>query len=82
MNIFFRPEEAMFENWQKLVSTEKIFILFLRISILHVKTGFEKYKHIGISIILCLALSEIMLLGKQTFANNVRVSFIDGHSQK
>ena len=25
----------MFENWQKLVSTEKIFILFLRISILN-----------------------------------------------
>ena len=27
----------MFENWQKPVSTEKIFILFLRISILHDK---------------------------------------------
>ena len=23
-NIFFRPEEAMFENWQKLVSSYKI----------------------------------------------------------
>ena len=22
-NIFFRPEEAMFENWQKLVSSNK-----------------------------------------------------------
>ena len=25
----------MFENWQKLVSTEKLFILFLRITLLH-----------------------------------------------
>ena len=33
--IFFRLEEAMFENWQKLVSTEKLFVLFLRISLIH-----------------------------------------------
>ena len=32
INIFLRPEEAMFENWQKLVSTEKLYVLFLRIS--------------------------------------------------
>ena len=25
----------MFKNWQKLVSTEKIIVLFLRISLLH-----------------------------------------------
>ena len=24
-NIFFRPDEAMFENWQKFVSTEIIY---------------------------------------------------------
>ena len=35
----------MFENWQKLVSTEKIFILFLRISILHEIKQNEKYPY-------------------------------------
>ena len=42
---FFKPEEAMFENWQKLVSTEKVFILFLRISILHEIKQNEKYPY-------------------------------------
>ena len=32
---FFRFDEAMFENWQKLLSTEKLFVLFLRISLIH-----------------------------------------------
>ena len=35
----------MFENWQKLVSTEKIFILFLRISILLEIKQNEKYPY-------------------------------------
>ena len=34
INIFFRPEEAMFENWQNLVSAEK-FVLILRKSKIH-----------------------------------------------
>ena len=29
----------MFENWQKLVSTKKIIVLFLRISLLHLLLG-------------------------------------------
>ena len=28
INIFFRPEEAMFENWQKLASLLKILFCF------------------------------------------------------
>ena len=35
INIFFRPEEAMFENWQKLVYLLKNFVWFLRICKLH-----------------------------------------------
>ena len=35
----------MFENWQKLVSTEKISILFLRKSILHEIKQNEKYPY-------------------------------------
>ena len=35
----------MFENWQKLVSTEKISILFLRISILHSLTLHVHYRY-------------------------------------
>ena len=35
----------MFENWQKLDSTEKIFILFLRIFILHEIKQNEKYPY-------------------------------------
>ena len=34
----------MFENWQKLVSTEKIFILFLRISLLHIQIRLTRLK--------------------------------------
>ena len=30
INMFFRPEEAMFGNWQKFVSLLKNFVLFLR----------------------------------------------------
>ena len=44
INIFFRPEEAMFENWQKLVSLLKI-VLFLRESILHDVKQNEKYPY-------------------------------------
>ena len=32
----------MFENWQKLLSTEKLFVLFLRISLIH---DFEQFLH-------------------------------------
>ena len=35
----------MFENWQKRVSTEKIIVLFLRISILHEIKQNEKYPY-------------------------------------
>ena len=35
----------MFENWQKLVSTEKIIVLFLRISLLHEIKQNEKYPY-------------------------------------
>ena len=31
-NIFFRPEEAMFENWQKLVSSNKIDLVHEKIT--------------------------------------------------
>ena len=33
----------MFENWQKLVSTRKLFILFLRITLLHEIKQNEKH---------------------------------------
>ena len=42
----------MFENWWKLVSTEKIFILFLRISILHEIQQNEKYPYANIVVFL------------------------------
>ena len=32
-NIFLRPEEAMFENWQKLVPSNKKLILFMKKSL-------------------------------------------------
>ena len=35
----------MFENWQKLVSTRKLFILFLRIIRLHEIKQNEKYPY-------------------------------------
>ena len=35
----------MFENWQKLVSTEKLFVLFLRISLIHEIKQKEKYPY-------------------------------------
>ena len=35
----------MFENWQKLVSTEKLFVLFLRKSIIHEIKQNEKYPY-------------------------------------
>ena len=35
----------MFENWRKLVSTEKIIALFLRITILHEIKQNEKYPY-------------------------------------
>ena len=35
----------MFENWQKLVSTEKLFVLFLRISLIHEIKQNEKYPY-------------------------------------
>ena len=31
-NIFFRPEEAIFENWQKLVSSNKIDLVHEKIT--------------------------------------------------
>ena len=45
INIVFRPEEAMFENWQKLVSTEKLYVLFLQISLIHEIKQNEKYPY-------------------------------------
>ena len=35
----------MFENWQKLVSTRKLFILFLRITLLHEIKQNEKHPY-------------------------------------
>ena len=35
----------MFENWQKLGSTRKLFILFLRITLLHEIKQNEKYPY-------------------------------------
>ena len=35
IHIFFRPEDAMFDNWWKLVSLLKNFVLFLRNSKLY-----------------------------------------------
>ena len=35
----------MFENWQKLVSTEKLYVLFLRISLIHEIKQNEKYPY-------------------------------------
>ena len=37
-NIFFRPEEAMFENWQKLVSSNKIDLVQEKITYYITKT--------------------------------------------
>ena len=36
----------MFENWQKLVSTEKLYVLFLRISLIHEIKQNEKYSYV------------------------------------
>ena len=36
--IFFRPEEAMFENWQKLVSSYKIDLVQEKITFYIIKT--------------------------------------------
>ena len=49
INIFLRPEEAMFENWQKLVSPLKNFVLFLRKSKLHDVKQNEKYPYAFLS---------------------------------
>ena len=40
----------MFENWRKLVSTEKLYVLFLRISLIHEIKQNEKYPyaHVGV----------------------------------
>ena len=38
-NIFFRPEEAMFDNWQKLVSFNKIDPVHEKITYYITKTG-------------------------------------------
>ena len=35
----------MFENWQKLVSTRKLFILFLRTTLLHESKQNEKHPY-------------------------------------
>ena len=35
LNIFPRPEEAMFDNWQKIVSLYQYLVLFLRKLNLH-----------------------------------------------
>ena len=44
INIFLRPEEAMLENWQKLVSlVKKDFVLFLRNFKLHDVRQNQKY---------------------------------------
>ena len=37
-NIFFRPEEAMFENWQQLVSSNKIDLVQEKITFYIIKT--------------------------------------------
>ena len=39
----------MFENWQKFVSTEKIIVLFLRISLLHEKYPYATLKNLLVS---------------------------------
>ena len=43
LNIFSRPEEAMFDNWQKLVSLYKYLVLFLRKLKLHGKFTFSNF---------------------------------------
>ena len=50
INIFFRPEEAMFENWQKLVSLLKNFVLFLKKSKLQDVKQNEKYPYAYLTI--------------------------------
>ena len=45
LNILFRPEEAMFDNWQKLVSLYKYLVLFLRKLNLHDVKQNEKYPY-------------------------------------
>ena len=47
--MLLRPEEAMFENWQKPVSTEKLYVLFLRISLIHEIKQNEKYPYASLT---------------------------------
>ena len=54
LNIFPRPEEAMFDNWQKIVSLYKYLVLFLRKLNLHDVKQNEKYPYAKISsLIIC-----------------------------
>ena len=51
INIFFRPEEAMFENWQKLVSTEKFCSVLEKLQIIRCQTEWEVSIYIVLFII-------------------------------
>ena len=52
INIFFRPEEAMLENWRKLISLLKNCVLFLRNFKLHDVKQNEKYPFALIAVLL------------------------------
>ena len=45
--IFFRPEEAMFDNWQKLVSSNKIDLVHEKITYYITKTRWEVFTYIS-----------------------------------
>ena len=51
----------MFENWQKLVSTRRLFILFLRITLLHEIKQNEKHPYVLLVVFGCMMFHHSLL---------------------
>ena len=50
----------MFENWQKLVSTRKLYVLFLRITLIHEIKQNEKHPYAELVIVLNMLQSHCL----------------------